>query len=144
MKKVEDKMQCWCQLGNIECRNYMASLFQGWDAFADGTIIYVIVMMVFAIIFFGSLLCLGCTFFLYAYVQRNQYLIERTYNEYAGTGGWQPIIEEESYEVDNTVDEKFVVDEKQPLENPTDDSIPPPYAIYDKSYVPTNQQKQFQ
>jgi hypothetical protein len=90
---------------------------------------------VLIILFFGFLLCLGCTFFLYSYVQQNQQLIERAYNEYAGIGGWQPITEEESYAADNTVDEKYVVDEKQPFGNPPDDSIPPPYEVYDTSYV---------
>jgi hypothetical protein len=135
MKKIEDKMTCWCQLGDIECRQWMGSLFQGWNALTDGTMIYLIVMVVLIILFFGFLLCLGCTFFLYSYVQQNQQLIERAYNEYAGIGGWQPITEEESYAADNTVDEKYVVDEKQPFGNPPDDSIPPPYEVYDTSYV---------
>jgi hypothetical protein len=139
MKVIEGKMQCWCQLGDIECRKYIGSLFEGFSALTDGTTISIIILVVFISLFFGLLMCCGCTVFLYSYVQQNQQLIEQAYNEYAGTGGWQPITDEESYAVDN--EKGYVVDEKYPYEYPSDDSVPPPYAIYDNSYVPTNDQK---
>ena len=132
MKSVEGKMQCWCQWGNIECRSPIRSLFEGIDIFADKTTIYIIVMIIFVVIMFGLLLCCGCTTAFYFYYQRHQAEFEQAYDEYINGAGWESVNEE----IDAAAEEKRLEAEgNEPTGDAVEESIPPPYALYNGSYV---------
>jgi hypothetical protein len=141
IKAVEDKMQCWCQLGSIECRNYMNSLFHGLDIFADGAAIYIIAGSLCVVLIFGLLLCCGCTVFSYYYYKRNQHTFQQAYDQYINPAGWQPIDESEENVVDTGAEEKRMEAEKYQFLDSVHESIPPPYGHYNGSYVPEQEQK---
>jgi hypothetical protein len=149
MKIVEDKMQCWCQLGNVECRNYMGSLFQGLDLLGDGTAVYIIVIVLIVVVIFGLLLCCGCTFGFYYYYKKNQHTIQEAYDQYVNSAGWEPMDESEGNVVDASAEEKRLEAEEKRLEaegyqysNSTADAVPPPYSGYNGAYVSEQEQKQ--
>lgn len=141
MKVIESKMQCWCQLGNTECRNYIGSIFEGLNVFADGAAVYIIIMVLFVVIIFGLLLCSGCTLLFYFYYKRNQYMLNQAYDEYLGPVGWQPVEEGEEDVVDTSADEKRMEAEKHQFSESVDDLVPPPYGVFNGSYVPNEEQK---
>jgi hypothetical protein len=134
---VEDKMQCWCQLGNIECRNYMTSIFDSMDVFASGSAVYIIMIVLIIVLIFGFLLCCGCTLGCYYYFKHNQVAFQQAYDEYMNQSGWEPIDENE---VDPNAETKQFEAEKSQFETPIVEVVPPPYAAYDSSYA-TEEQK---
>jgi hypothetical protein len=140
LKSVENQMQCWCQLGNIECRQYIGSIFQGIDFWSDGKAVYIIVIILCVVLIFGLLLCCGCTLYFYYYYQRNQHTFQQAYDQYLNTAGWQPMNEEEQYVTDPSAEEKRLEAEKNQSASPSE-LIPPPYAVYNNSYVPEEEQK---
>jgi len=142
MKSIENEMQCWCQLGNIECRKYIGSLLDGLDFWNDATAIYVIVIILCVVLIFGVLLCCGGTLCFYYYYQRNRQTFLQAYDEYANSGGWQPAVDDEQEVEDLYAEEKRLEAEAQQYENGTDESVPPPYGIYHNTYVPEEVQKQ--
>jgi len=135
IKSVENRMQCWCQLGNIECRNYIGSLLQGLDIWGTGSGIFVVVIVVLVVLIFGLLMCCACTTGFYVYYRRNEQVFQQAYDEYVGSAGWQPMDEGAENVVDSAEEEKRLEAEKSQLENPLDELIPPPYAAYNNSYV---------
>lgn len=135
IKAIEDKMQCWCQLGNIECRNYLGSFLQGLDIWGSGSGIFVVVIVILVVLIFGLLLCCVCTAGCYYYYRRNEQVFQQAYDEYVGSAGWQPMDEGEEYVVDPVEEEKRLEAEKSQLENPVGELVPPPYAAYNSSYV---------
>jgi hypothetical protein len=122
-------MQCWCQLGNIECRNYMGSLFQGLDMLSDTTAIYIIAIVLLIVITFGLLLCCGCSVLFYHYYQRHQNSFEQAYDHYINAAGWQPMGEEEQSEVYASAAEKQLEAEKGPYTSEENEMVPPPYPV---------------
>jgi hypothetical protein len=141
LKREENKMQCWCQLGNIECRTDMGSLFQGMNFWSDPTAIYIIVAVLCIVLFFGLLLCCGCTLFTYYYYQRHQHTFQQAYDQYINSAGWQPVGEEEQQVVDDSAEEKRIEAEQNQFASPIHDNVPPPYAINNYSYVSGEAQK---
>jgi len=138
LKSVQDQMQCWCQLGNVECRKYIGSIFQGMDFWTDGRAVYIVIIVLCVVLIFGVLLCCSCTLFFYYYYQRNQQTFQQAYDQYLTTAGWQPMTEEDQYAADPTADEKRLEAEKNQF---TDESIPPPYAVFNNSYVTEEEHK---
>jgi len=145
MKTVDRDMQCWCQLGNIECRNYIGSLFGSLDMLADEKAIVIIVAVLGVVLLFGTLLCCSCTLFIYYYYKRYQHTFQQVYDQYTAPVGWQPMSEEEGEEENLTVDsaeEKRLEAEKYQPSNSSNGLVPPPYGVYNDSYVSEGQQKQ--
>jgi len=141
IKLVENKMQCWCQLGNIECRNYMGTLLDSMNTLAGGITVYIIVIVVIVVLIFGLLLCCGCTLVFYYYYHRNQQSFEQAYEQYVNSAGWQPMDEGAENVVDDNAEEKRIEAEKNQFSNPIGDAVPPPYAGYNSSYVSEEEQK---
>jgi len=128
LKSVEGKMQCWCQLGQIECRNYMVAL--GSNLLSDGIAVYIIVIVLIIVVVFGLLLCCGCTIGFYYYYQRHQHTFQQAYDEYVNSAGWQPMNDGEEFVVDPTAEEKSLEAEKYQSSTGVSESVPPPYAAY--------------
>lgn len=141
MKSIEKKMTCWCQLGNIECRNHMASLFQGMDMLSDGTTIYVVVIVIAIVLIFGLLLCCACTLGFYYYYQRNQQAFQEAYDQYVNNAGWQPMSEGQEYTGDIIAEEKRMEAEKYENSNYVEETVPPPYAGYNGPYASETEKK---
>lgn len=137
IKNLDSKMQCWCQLGNIECRNHIGSLLEGIDIFADQTTIYIIIIILFIVIIFGLLVCCGCTTAFYFYYQRNQGAFQQAYDEYVNGAGWEPVNEE----VDAAEEKRIEAEGNQPTDDVTEESVPPPYALYNGAYVSEEEKK---
>lgn len=145
IKTIGDTLQCWCQLGSVECRQSKASIFSGLDLWGSGTAVYVVVI-VFVLLVVGTLLCCGCTAFYYYYYKNNQQSVQDAYEQYWNTAGWQPM-NEEGHVVDANAEEKQEEAEQSQyqFEYPTGNSeayVPPPYAIYNGSFVTENSAKQ--
>ncbi|CAF2525994.1 unnamed protein product [Rotaria sp. Silwood2] len=139
IKSRGSTLRCWCQLGTIECRRSITSVFAGLDLWGDGTAIYVMMIIVFVLLSIGTLLCCTCTVFYYYYYQRNQHLVQQVYDQYWNNAGWQPM-DEEGYVADGNADEKQAEAEQNQYdyEYPTGNSeeyIPPPYALYNAAYA---------
>ena len=141
MKSVESKMQCWCQLGNIECRSYMGSLFDGLDLMSDSAALYIVAIVILIVITFGLLMCCGCTVLFYHYYQRYQGTFQQTYDQYLNSAGWQPMDEEEQYDVDSSAADKQMEAEKGPYTSDHNEMIPPPYSVFDKAAAPAQDQQ---
>lgn len=135
IKSDEDKMQCWCQLGNIECRNYMGSFFQGLDLWGSGSGVFVVAIVLLIVLIFGLLLCCACTAGCYYYYRRNEHTFQQAYEQYVNPAGWQPMDEEEENVIDPAEEEKRLEAEKSQFENGVGEVVPPPYAAYNGSYV---------
>jgi len=146
IKKQSNGVQCWCQLGNVECRQFSSTVFSGLDIWGPGTAIYVVVIILCVLLIFGTLLCCGCTLFYYYYYKRNQQSIQQAYDQYYNSAGWQPM-GEEGQVVDSTAEEKQAEAEQNQFEqeHPTGNSqeyISPPYALYNGTYVNENDPKE--
>ncbi|CAF2462505.1 unnamed protein product [Rotaria sp. Silwood2] len=141
MKSVENKMQCWCQWGSIECRDYVGSLFQAVDFWSDKSAIYIIVVVLCIVLIFGILICCSCTLLYYYYYQRYQQSMQQEYNQYINSAGWQPMSEEDQNAADLTAEEKRAEAEQYQASNPND-FVPPPYAAYHNSFVSADEEKQ--
>jgi len=144
-------MQCYCQDGEIECRQYQPNVFDDLNLFGDGTYIYVIVIIVAMLLIFGTLMCCGCTVFFYYYYQRHSQTILANYQQYwnSGAAGWQPMTDEQ-VEEGNVNEEKQVEAERGQFESEAylnqdgstgagehmqqQASYPPPYALYNGNY----------
>lgn len=144
LRAVRDKMQCWCHLGNIECRNYMGSLFESSNLWRDGTGIYIVVVIICVVLIVGLLLCCGCTFLFYFYYNRYQQEIQQAYDQYVNSGGWQPMEDVEQDVFDTNAEEKQVEAGKTESTDSVRESVPPPYSIYNNSFDPVEEQKQVQ
>lgn len=135
-------MQCWCQLGHIECRKYFGSLFDMLNIWADGATVYMILMVLFVVIVFGLLLCCSGTIAFYLYYQRNRHVFQQAYDQYMNPGGWQPMEEnEESEFASNTEDEKRFEAEQYYYDESYEESGPPPYAAHNDSNVSEAEEK---
>ncbi|CAF3445221.1 unnamed protein product [Rotaria sp. Silwood1] len=134
IKSVENKMQCWCQWGTIECRDYMGSLFESLNILSDKAAIYIIVIVLCIVLFFGLLICCSGTLFYYYYYQRYQQSMQQEYDQYVNSSGWQPMSEEDQNVTDLSAEEKRAEAEKYQASNP-DDFVPPPYAAYHNSFI---------
>jgi hypothetical protein len=146
IKSTSNQIQCWCQLGNIECRKFGSTVFEGLDLWGTGTAVYVIVLIIVAALILGTLLCCGCTLLYYYYYQRNQQVFEQAAEQYMTNAGWQPMTEDEQV-VDPNHKEKQAEAEQYEYENehPTGNSsdyVPPPYALYNDAYVSTGAEKE--
>lgn len=131
-------MQCWCQLGNVECRNYMGTLM---DSLMDASAVYIIVIVLAIVLIFGFLLCCGCSLGFYYYYQRNQQVFQEAYEQYTNSSGWEPMEEEGDSAVDPVAEEKRMEAEKAQFDSHIIDNIPPPYAVHNSSYVGETEQK---
>lgn len=105
IKKTSSGLQCWCQLGTIECRQFTSTVFSGLDVWGPGTAIYVVVIVLCVILLFGTLLCGGCTLLYYYYYRRNQQSMQQAYEQYYNSAGWQPM-GEDGQVVEGTTEEK--------------------------------------
>jgi hypothetical protein len=142
IKTVENKMQCWCQLGHIECRNYIGSPFDALSMLTDGAAIYIIIMVLFVILIFGLLLCCSGTLAIYLYYKHYQRTIQQAYNQYINPGGWQPMDEsEESVLNTNAEEEKRLEAEQYFYDESFEDFSPPPYGAHNDSYVSEPEEK---
>jgi hypothetical protein len=144
LQQTANNIECWCQLGTVECRKATGSLFSGLDLWGQGTAVYVIVIIICVLILLGTLLCCTCTIFFYYYYQRNQQAVQQSYAEYYNNAGWQPMPDEGGEVVDANAEEKQAEAEQNQYEQeyPTDypeEYIPPPYALHNGSFV--NEQK---
>lgn len=141
MKSIEGKMQCWCQWGRIECRQFISSMFGSFDVLADSATIMLMVMILFVVLIFGLLVC--CTFSLifYFYYQRHRDTFQQAYDQYLNSMGWQPMEEEGMENADEKQDGEYPTEmvfdaaEQKRIEAEqsqyTGESIPPPYAIFE-------------
>jgi len=141
IKAVENQMECWCQLGNIECRNYMTSVFQNLDAFAAGSAVYIIMIILIVVLTFGFLLCCSWTVGCYYYFKRHQQVFQEAYDQYTNPTGWEPIDETEENVVDPTAEEKQIEAENSQFQNANVEFVPPPYAAYENAYATEQQRK---
>ncbi|CAF1216638.1 unnamed protein product [Didymodactylos carnosus] len=150
IKSQPNGMQCWCQNGAIECREYQGSMFDGFGLLNDNSYIYVIVVILVIILLFGLLLCCGGTVFFYYYYRKYQQTIDESYQQYWNNAGWQPLeedgqdtqqdekqaeAEQGQFESEQYLSEKSGADGQQQY-------MPPPYALYNASYVPEDIHKQ--
>lgn len=134
LRRTTDNIQCWCQMGTVECRKSSSFGLSTLDVWGDGTAVYVIVIIIIVLLLGGVLLCCSGAFCYYYYYNRNQQTINEAYAQYYSNAGWQPMSE----------DGQVIADEKQAEaqaeqtgEYPTGHSseyIPPPYALYSGSY----------
>jgi len=139
LRRTTDNVQCWCQLGSVECRKATTALFSGLDWWGKGSAVYVIVIIICAVLLIGTLLCCASTLFFYYYYQRQQQNIQRAYAEYYNSAGWQAMPEDQEV-VEGSAEEKQAEAEQEQVEyeRPTGISeqyVPPPYALYNGSYV---------
>ena len=132
LRQTSDNLQCWCQLGNVECRKSAAgAVFAGLDYWGSGTAVYVVVIIICVVLILGTLFCCSGTLLFYYYYKRRQQTGEQNYAEYYNNAGWQPMSED-----GQTADAKQT--EATQNEYPTGQSadfVPPPYAIYNGSYA---------
>ncbi|CAF1331518.1 unnamed protein product [Rotaria sordida] len=140
MKTVDNKVQCWCQGGNIECRTYIGSLFESMDLWSDQSAIYIIVIILCIILIFGVLVCCSCTLLYYYYYQRYQQTMQQEYDQYMNSAGWQPMGDEDQNVTDMSAEEKRAEAEKYQASNPND-FVPPPYAAHHSSFVSADEEK---
>jgi len=145
--QTTDNIQCWCQLGTVECRKSAASLLSGLDYWGDGTAVYVIVIILLAVLLGGTFICCGGGLFFYHYYAKNQQSVQEAYAQYYGSAGWQPMGENGQVIVDGVGAEKQAEAEQQQYEYeyPTGESqeyIPPPYALYNGSYADPLKEKE--
>jgi hypothetical protein len=142
LKVTGDSVECWCQLGTVECRKGAASVLGALDLWGPGTAAYAIVLIVCVILIVGTLLCCaGGIFFYYYYYyyQRNLQAVDPYWNN----AGWQPMNEEEQAAEASAEAKQAEADQSQFVHDyPTEASseyIPPPYALYNGAY-PTEEQ----
>lgn len=79
---------------------------------AQGTIVYIVVMLLAAFFIIGLLACCACTLFIYSHYQRHQDEYEQAYDQYVNEAGWQPVEEVEQTEVDGEFLDKQAEAEK--------------------------------
>lgn len=142
LRSVENKMNCWCQMGNIECRSYGIGAMQTLDILSDTAAIYVVVMVIMIVLIVGVLLCCSCTLFYYYYYQRYQQTMQQQYDEYVNSAGWQPMGEDEQTAADMSAEEKRIEAEKFQATIGITEMVPPPYGVYNDSFVHADEQKQ--
>jgi hypothetical protein len=128
LKSVEGKMQCWCQLGNIECRTYMGTLMDSLDVLASGATVYIILIIIFVVLIMGSLFCCGITLIVYYYYHNNQQKIQHAYDQYINDAGWQPLEESEADFINDDTEKKDIEAEKYQYESYVSENGPPPYS----------------
>lgn len=136
LRRTSDNVQCWCQLGSVECRKASNTLFSSLDYWGSGSAMYVIVIIICVVLIFGTLLCCSGALLFYYYYKRQQQTAQQSYAEYYNNAGWQPMSEE-----GQVAEEKEAEAAQNPYETeyPTGNSeqfVPPPYAIYNGSYEP--------
>ena len=139
LRQTNDNVQCWCQLGSVECRRGTTTLFSGLDWWGKGSAIYVIVIIICAVLLIGILLCCASTLFFYRYYQRKQQNIQNAYAEYYNSAGWQAMPGDQEV-VDGSAEEKQAEAEQEQVEyehstGTSEQYVPPPYALYNGSYV---------
>jgi len=141
VRSTSDNIQCWCELGTIECRKTAISTMSGLDLWGTGTAVYVIIVVVCALLIAGSLLCGGCTLFYYYYYYRNQQSIQQAYGEYWNNAGWQPMGEDgqpaDAEKKEAEAEQQGQYEQDYPTGN-SEEYVPPPYALYNGAY--TNEQ----
>ena len=120
----------------------MGSLFQALDIMSDTTAIFIVGIVLMIVVVFGLLLCCGCSVLFYYYYQRNQSSFQQAYDQYLNAAGWQPVEEEEQYEVDASAMEKQLEAEKGPYTSENNEMVPPPYSVADSSNVSAQQEQQ--
>lgn len=81
IKAIPGKMQCWCHFGHIECREYTGTLYSSLSLLADGVFLYAIMIVLFVVLFFGFIMCCGCSAFILYYYQQNQQSFQDVYNQ---------------------------------------------------------------
>lgn len=139
LKAIQGRMQCWCQHGTVECRQYIGTLFDGFNLMANGAVIYVMFIVIFMLVFFGLLICCGCTAVIYYYYNQNQQVCQEAYDQYVNSAGWQPM--EEETVVDSAAEEKRLEAEQNQYFYDNQGIIPPPYDIHNGSHVSGQEQK---
>ena len=138
VRSSRHKFQCWCQLGTIECRGLITSS----SSVGKNTAVYTIGILVLVILLVVTLLCcgFGCLYYYYYYYSlTDQQWTDQANEQYWNSGGWQPMADEE-YAAAGTAEGKQAEAEQNQSEEvyPTGSSeeyIPPPYAVYNASYV---------
>jgi len=150
LRETTDQITCWCELGTVECRKFSTSLFAGLNFWGEGTVVYVIVIIVCVMLILGTLVCSGGTLFFYHYYKRSQQATQEAYEHYYNSAGWQEM-GEDGQVVDPSAEEKKAEAEAEAEQNqyeyayPTGNSeqyIPPPYALYNGSYVNEQTEKE--
>jgi len=139
VKVTGDRVECWCQLGTMECRQGASAVLSALDLWGAGTAVYVIVLIICVILLFGTLLCgIGGLFFYYYYYKRNQ----QTIDPYWDHAGWQPMSEEEIAGEASAEEKQAEAENQFGEEYPTGNDqefVPPPYALYNGAYVSEQQ-----
>jgi hypothetical protein len=145
LKTTSDGTICWCELGNIECRKYSASLFSSLDIWGPGTAVYVIIIVICVMLIIGTLLCSAGAICFYYFYKRNQKTVQQAYEQYYNSAGWQPM-GDEGVAVDGNGEEKKVEAEQNPFDNEypagySEEYVSPPYALYNGSYINEQNEK---
>jgi len=138
LRRTSDNIQCWCQLGGVECRKATTSLF-------SDTAVYIIVIVLSVLLLFGTLICCATTFFFYYYYQRQQQAAQQDIAQYYMNAGWQPM-SEDGQVIEGTPEEKQAEAEQGQYEyeypaSNSEEYIPPPYALYNGSFVNEQSEK---
>jgi hypothetical protein len=144
LKVTGDSVECWCQLGTVECRKGAATILGALDLWGPGTAVYAIILIVGVILIIGTLLCCACAvvfYYYYYYYTRNSQLVD----PYLNNAGWQPMNEEEQVGDASAEAKQAEAEQSQYVHDyPTETSpeyIPPPYALYNGAYVSEEQTK---
>jgi hypothetical protein len=150
--RSDNTMKCWCQMGLVECRNGVGSVFGSLDLWGDGTAVYIVLIVLGVVLLIGTLLCCGCTVFFYYYYQRHQQDFQQVYDQYYNnSAGWQPMAEQDGLTDVNGEDkqteleqgqfesEKYLSETNNVNTPPGQIHMPPPYALYNGAYVSEEQ-----
>lgn len=145
IKTSSSGVQCWCQAGGIECRQTSSASSSSMGMWGDNSASYIVIIVLCIVLILGSMLCCGCTLFYYYYYQRHQQSAQLAYDQYWNNAGWQPMGEEE-LGVDPNAEQKRAeaeqgqVEQGYPAGN-DQEYIPPPYALYNGSYLTEGSQQ---
>jgi hypothetical protein len=139
VKRIDYRKQCWCQFGQIECRSDIGGLFASFDLLIDGAEIFITMIIMLTIVILSILIC-SCGGLIYYYYQRHQIQVQRIHDEYINAAGWQPMDNDEQYPVDYVTDVKYMEAEKSQIEFDKNSTFPPPYTVFNSSYVAGQEQ----
>jgi hypothetical protein len=146
LKQTSNNVQCWCELGNVECRKAVVSALSNLSFWGENTAVYIIIIVVCALFIIGTLTCSCGACFFYYYYKRNQQATQEAYEHYYNTAGWQPMSEdgvviEQNDEEKKAEAEQAQYEEEYPTGN-DEQYIPPPYALYNGTYLNEQPEKE--
>jgi hypothetical protein len=138
LKSTSSGLTCWCEMGNIECRQITTSVYSSLDYWGPGTAVYVIIVIICVFLLVGTLLCSCGGFLFYYYYKHNQQSMQQAYEHYYNTAGWQPMGEDGEFDPNAEAKKAEAEENEFEHEYPTglsEQYIPPPYALYNGVYV---------